>query len=295
MFRSIYEDIQNTFRSGNMIHRIILINVGIWIAINLLYVFTAHSGVGSLYHEVLRNTALASEISTAIKKPWTLLTHMFLHKGFWHILWNMLLLLWFGRIVGDLIGDKKILPLYLYGGLFGALIYMLAINNGLAQGASAAVMAVVVAAAVVAPDYIMRLILIGDIKIKYIALVIVFLDVIGTAGNVNTGGHYAHLGGAAFGWIYISLMRQGLDLSVSFNSLYEKILEFFNKFRSPQKSHLKVRYKANQKQDRKPNRRSDDLSFQDRLDRILDKIKQEGYDNLTDDEKEFLYQASKKE
>lgn len=299
MVTSIIDDIKSTFRYGDMVSKLIIINVAVFVIINLIRVFTHHSGGDdSLYSMLINYLAIPAEFSELMWKPWTLFTHMFLHEGFWHIVWNMLLLFWFGRIVGDFLNDNRVLPLYIMGGLFGGLAYMLTIHGGFALGASAAVMAFVVAAAVISPDYIFHLILIGPVRIKYIAMAIVFMDIVGTAGNVNTGGHFAHLGGAVFGGLFVYMLRNGFDLSnvVTFTNDSGKT-KAKAKRTSKKKSPLTVFHKAEKfSGDATPDHRQDnEYSFQDKLDKILEKIKKEGYENLSPEEKEFLYQASKKE
>jgi len=287
-----------------MVNKLLIANLAVFVIMILFKVFM--QPFEGVYDAILRNLQISSDPLKAIFKPWTFITHMFLHVGVWHIVWNMILLYWFGKIVGDLIGDNKILPIYIYGGLVGGLIFILYANLtgigglGFAHGASAAVMAMVMVAALVAPDYNMRLILLGDIKIKYIALAMIILDLAGTAGNVNTGGHFAHLGGVFFGWFFVYSLRAGNDLSIGFNNVIAKGKGLFEpKKEIAPKSPLKVKYKAKNfasnvrsKGSRKSD--NDNLPFQEKLDAILEKIKAKGYDNLSDEEKEFLFQASKK-
>ena len=216
----------------------------------------------------------------------------------------MLIFFWFGRIVGDLIGDQKIWPLYLLGGLAAAAAFfgwsMLSGTSHYALGASGSVMAFVVAAAFLAPDYNMRLILIGNVKLKYIAFVILLLDLIGLANNINTGGHVAHLGGAFMGYVFVTSLRQGKDLSEGVNRFFDRLISLVsvnrNKPQSP-KTKKKARIiqmtgskKGKPKSDNIPND-----SFQARLDEILDKISRHGYDSLTEEEEDFLKNASKQD
>ena len=228
MFDSILEDIKYQFRSGNMLTKIILVNVFVFVVVRLIIAFTGHINLGQSIeaHPLLDWLALSSDPISIFKKPWTLITHMFLHVGFWHILWNMLLLYYFARIIGDLLGDARVLPLYFMGGLAGVVVYLLSDHllpigtDGLSQamGASAAVMAFIFAAATLSPDYTMRLILIGNVKIKYIAAFVLFFDLISTTGS-NSGGHFGHLGGAMLGAFFTYQLRQGFDITESFQSL----------------------------------------------------------------------------
>jgi len=304
MLQSIKDDIKRTFQSGNMVNKLLVANLAVFVIMILLKVFM--QPFEGVYEAVLRNLQISSDPVKALIKPWTFISHMFLHVGVWHLVWNMILLYWFGKIVGDLIGDSKVLPIYIYGGLVGGLVFIIYANlvgiggAGFAHGASAAVMAMVMVAALVAPDYNIRLLLIGNVKIKYVALAMIILDLAGTAGDANTGGHFAHLGGVAFGYFFVYSMRSGNDLSVGFNNLIAKGKSLFEpKQELAPKRPLKVKYKAKNFASnvrRKGNQKSDnaDLPFQEKLDSILEKIKAKGYDNLSDEEKEFLFQASKK-
>jgi len=307
MFSSIWEDLKREFGKGNMVTRLIIINVSVFVAVVLLKViFRVSTGFGdmSAYDEVVRFFMISSSLWHDVTHPWVFLTSIFLHEGFWHILWNMLFLYWFGRIVGDLIGNRHILPLYLLGGLAGGIAFILSVKllgfggGGVhyALGASGAVMAIVVASAVVSPDFTMNLLLIGPVKLKYVVGVLVLLDVLAIGNDINTGGSFAHIGGALFGWLFVTQLRQGRDFGEPVNKLVGSIGKFFGQLRDGSKSSKgpRVVYRNKDKEGRRApsDKRSED--HQERLDAILEKIKKNGYDNLTSDEKEFLFNASKK-
>ncbi len=312
MLGSIWEDVKREFSYGNMVTRIIIINIAVFVLLNLTWVILriAHGwDTPPIYTSIQRFFMMSSDWWHNLTHPWVIITHMFLHKGFWHILWNMLFMYWFGRIVGDFIGNQRILPIYLLGGLVGAVFFFASANllpiygNGTsyALGASAAVMAIVAAAGAIAPDYIIRLLFLGDIKLKYIVGALILLDLIGFAGDINTGGHIAHLGGALFGFLFVRQLREGKDWSQPVNDLIDRIRQFFNSLHSPTPAARKgprVVYRNTSKKprSRKGNAVSDneDLSHQEKLDAILDKIKRSGYDSLSEAEKEFLFNASKK-
>lgn len=316
MFQSILEDVKREFSYGNMVTRIIIINVAIYLFVNITYLtlffIYGHDplALASVYGKFLHFFCISSGLTHNLTHPWALITHMFLHDGFWHILWNMLVLYWFGRIVGDFIGNRRILPLYIMGGLAGAVAYFISVNflpvGAYALGASAAVMAIVVAAGVISPDYIMRLLLIGDVKLKYIVAVMVLLNLFLIPKGGNTGGYIAHLGGAGFGWLFVWQLRQGKDWSIPVNNILDKIASFFQGLTNGnvlEKSRRKPRvvYKNTERQGRSRNERgsarSDSAtshSYQEQLDTILDKIKKSGYESLSEEEKEFLFNASKK-
>ena len=301
MLKSIIDEIQKSFRTGNMITRLIIINLSLYFVFALVEAFTP---AGSTFFIRFRDFfTLPGNPLQLLFKPWTLITHMFIHSGFFHVGWNMLFLYWFGRITGDLLGDRRILPLYFAGGFAGALAYILSFQiipgiGSQAMGASAAVMAIVVAAGAVAPDYIIRLILIGDVKLKFIVLFVILIDIIGAAGNTNSGGHIAHLGGAVLGFIFVRQLQQGVDflhpLEKWINNIFDFLAGRTSSVKMP-RSPLKVKYKASVGRKRTGGQGDHDLSFQEKLDHILDKIKAHGYESLTEEEKEFLFQASKKQ
>ena len=300
MFESIWKDVKYQVQTGNMVTRLVIINLAVFVAVNLVWagcnVFGGDAITSGIYYEVFKKwISLSSSPLYTFTHIWVVITHMFVHEGFFHVLFNMLFLYWFGNIMGDLIGDKKILPLYLLGGLAGALAYMLAAQfmavGGIAMGASAAVMAIVIASAMVAPDYSMRLLFIGDVKLKWIAAAVVLIDLVQATGNSNAGGHVAHLGGAVMGYLFISNLNAGRDLSIPINNFIDKIKGFFGEKK------LTVAYKNKNplKRNQRAHAVSDDrLSDQDRLDAILDKIKLKGYDSLNAAEKKFLAEVSKK-
>lgn len=316
MFTSIWEDLKREFDNGNMVTRLIMANVAVFIFVTVVWiVMRIFSGWSDapFYMSFIRFFEISSDWWHNLTHPWVIFTHMFLHTGFWHILWNMLFLYWFGRIVGDFIGNQRVLPLYLLGGLVGGVTYFITYNllpygagTSYALGASAAVNAFVVAAATISPDYIMRLLLLGNVKLKYIAAALIFIDLVGMAGNINTGGHFAHLGGAFFGWLFVHQLRQGNDMAEPVNEWLRKASDFFatlkNKVQGNHRPRPKVVYKNKEKTRRsnygsnKGGHRRDaskHLSHQEQLDSILDKIKKSGYDSLSQEEKEFLFNASK--
>ncbi len=310
MFESIWEDVKSQFRSGNMVTRIILVNVAFLVGV-LLLKLVLNLTVETLpdttpYHEyVAPFLELSSSFFTTLTRPWVLFTHMFIHyEIFFHFIINMLLLYWFGRIVGDLIGDHKILPIYLLSGLASAFLLMLVANLNTpftigtsAIGASGAVSGIIIAAAATSPDYYMRLFIIGDVRLKYIALAAIILQLSNLAANSNAGGTFGHIGGLIMGYIFIVQLRKGNDLSIPVNRILDKIKNFFTKDerRKPTVAYRNPKLKKQQRQAKtnvKGNNVSD-LSHEQKLDAILDKIKSKGMESLSEEEKEFLLNASK--
>lgn len=284
MFSSIVQDIKYQMRFGNNISKLILLNIAVFLLVLLIRVFTSYSS--DTYQNILSYLALPGGSTTDLFfKPWTLVSHMFLHEGLWHLGWNMLILYWFGRIVGDLIGDTRIFSIYFLGGLSGAVFFLIFSwsygGYSIALGASAAVMAFVVAAGFLAPEYKLHLILIGEVRMKYVVLAMIMMDVVLLAENNNSGGRIAHLGGACFGAIYVYLLRNGIDLKLYTKKSSAGVKSY------KKKSSLKLVYKTNKDTKRELSVR------QEKVDEILEKISREGFESLTDEEKEYLYLASK--
>lgn len=291
MLDSIISDIKHNYRSGHMITRLIMINIAVYMFLAIFNAFapTAYATFSNYIY-------LPSDFWHLLTRPWTWLTHMFSHVGLWHVAFNMLILYWFGTIMGDLLGDRRVLPLYLLGGLAGGVAYVMAANlfsgvfGGTAHGASAAVLCIVAAAAMTAPDYQIRLLFLGNVKLKWIALAYIFFNILSTQSNVNTGGAYGHLGGLAMGLFYVYMLRQGTDLT----QFIQNIISRIQGDAPAPKSKLKVSHKAKTVA-KKPKPRKVNNDLQSEVDRILEKIKKQGYDSLTDAEKETLFTASKKD
>jgi len=292
---SIWNDIGKTFKTGSSLTRLIYLNVAVFLLIS----------VGSIIGYLLNNQALSlkilnlfsvpSSVKAFILRPWTLITYMFTHKDLLHILFNMLWLYWFGTIFLEYLDQKKLVSVYLLGGIAGAIVYIISFNifpafdqvvsESVAIGASASVLAVVVAIAVYVPDYSVNLFLLGRIKIKWVALVIFILTSV-MDFSVNSGGKLAHIGGAGFGYLYTANLRRGLDLGKGLN----KVIDFFATLFKPRKK-MRVTYK----------KRTTDYEFnkaradhQEQINRILEKISKGGYDSLTKEEKDMLFSESQK-
>ncbi|MDP6909720.1 MAG: rhomboid family intramembrane serine protease, partial [Flavobacteriales bacterium] len=222
---ALWDDIKFQFKTGNILMQLIYINGGVFLGmmvLRLLFYLTSNADTFSLISYYL---TIPSSFKLLLLRPWTVLTHMFLHNGFLHILFNMVWLYFGGTIFLQFLDSKKLLSTYILGGLSGAVFFIMSMNLfpvfsenapfAVAQGASAAVLAIVVAAATTVPNFVVRLVLLGPVKLKYIALVSVLLDIIFIPDG-NAGGHFGHLGGAFFGFIFASQLKRGNDLTVDF-------------------------------------------------------------------------------
>ncbi len=273
----------------------IAINVAVFLACAIadvfLYLFQSQASVAGFASEWLSMPAAFPNI---IKQPWGIVTYMFVHSGFFHLLFNMLGLYWFGSLVIEYLNAQRLTFLYFGGGIAGALLYVImynvfpvfaiSLNASYAVGASAAVMAVVAASATLLPTYTFSLILIGPVQIRFLAIIYFIIDIIGIRGP-NSGGHIAHIGGAILGFVFVKALQNGNDMS--------RVLTVFSKISLPKPTvpKLKVSVNAENKNIKNSRPAKSDVNQAD-VDAILDKISEKGYSNLTKEEKDILFKAS---
>jgi len=291
---SIVDEIKASFKKGSSLTKLIYINLAVFLAVKLTGVFIDLFQLNPGFYPVswLSVTANFSEL---IFRPWGLFTYMFVHEGFIHILFNLLWLYWFGQIFLNYFSNKKLVSLYILGGLAGAILYIIAFNifpiynpSIPMIGASAAVIAIVVAISFYIPDHLIYLMFIGPVKLKYIALASILIDLLSITSS-NAGGHIAHLGGALFGYIYITQIKRGRNITKGFDRFMDKIFSLFKP-----RPKIKVSYKNNSNySDMDMQYNQSKAEKQKEIDRILDKIAQSGYDSLTKSEKEMLFKNSK--
>lgn len=296
----IFDDLRRTFRQGNIVVRLIFINVAVFVLCTLLSVLLGLFTIDTT--ELLRNLYLPADLLQLLRRPWTLITYMFMHAGIWHLLGNMLWLYWFGRLFLYFFSSKHLRGLYIVGGLFGGLLYIVAYNtlpifeghlySATLVGASASVLAIAIATAVREPEYQINLMFIGSVRLKYFALFIVLFDILYVGSN-NAGGHIAHLGGALAGWWFATGISKGYDITRWANVCMDAIAGLFSKReRKPRKPKMKVHTTNARTADYEYNARKKAQS--DEVDRILDKLKQSGYSSLSEEEKRRLFEASKR-
>lgn len=292
------EELKRQWRSGGMVIRLILINAGVFVALHLINLpFWALRQQGPDLIGWLWST---SNLGALLHRPWTVATYMFTHWGFGHIFFNLLLLWFMGRLFEDLLGGKRLLGNYLLGGLSGFLFYLIGYNllpvfEGQAAtstilGASASVMAVLVGIAAYRPDYEVQLLLFGTVRLKWIALVLVVIDLVSVQEGQNSGGHLAHLGGAFYGYLASMQLRKGNDWSLAFVRRLERILGLLRPKRGP-RMRVEKSFAGQRVSDAAFNKGKQDQ--QARIDAILDKISRSGYESLSKEEKDFLFKAGK--
>lgn len=297
---TIITDLRDTFRRGSIYIQLIYINVAVFVAITLagvmLQLFNAETAGGLfLWLE------LPASPARFLMQPWSLLTYMFMHGGLLHILFNMLWLYWFGALFLNVFSAKHLRGLYILGGICGGILYMAAYNvfpyfrpyidNSFMVGASASVLAIVAAAAYREPNYPIRLFLLGTLRLKYLALIVIGMDLLFITSD-NAGGHIAHLGGALAGLFFAAQLGKGRDLTAWINRALDGMTALVH--RKPRKPKMKVRYGTGgtRQQDYDYNARKKAQS--DEIDRILDKLRKTGYEGLSDEEKKSLFDASKR-
>lgn len=283
---NILEDLKIQYKTGGIVQKLIFWNIGLYV-LSLLF-FYNFSFENFDFPSWL---ALYSNIDAFVYSPWTLFSYMFLHAGFLHLLFNMMVLHFSGRLFETYFTQKQLFGLYILGGIFSGIVFLVSFllvgKSSVLVGASGSIMAVLIATATYAPYLQIRLMLIGIVKLWHVAFVIVVLDLVQLPLE-NSGGHLAHLAGALFGFLFIKILNLGVDLSKPISN----IQEFFENASKPKK---KTTFKKVHKNTVKPNYSStvntEKSMNQKKIDDILDKISKSGYDSLSKEEKEFLFKA----
>lgn len=291
-------ELKNNFRRGNISLQLIYINVGIFVVTTLISVFLMLFNWDATFW--LQYLELPAWLPLFLKQPWSLVTYMFLHAGALHLLFNMLWLYWFGQLFLSLYSSRHFRGLYILGGLCGGLLYMLAYNvfpyfsnylyGSFLLGASASVLAIVVATAVRSPEYRVNFMFVGAVRLKYVALFVVLTDLLFVTSG-NGGGHIAHLGGALAGWWFARSLQKGTDITGWINKVFDAMSGGIKLKRPAKKPKMKVE-KGGRTADYDFNARKKQQS--EEIDRILDKLKKSGYSSLTTEEKKRLFDASKR-
>ena len=281
------------FKENPVLKWLLIVNVGIWIMVAFanLFLWLYKSPSTNLLVTWLSVPADWAEL---IRKPWTVITYMFLHERFWHLFFNVWMLWFGGMIFTRFLSQKQLALTYGLGGLFGALFFVLAYNlfpafeetkyTAVVMGASASVLAILVAAATCKPDYGLNLLFFGQLKFKWVAIAFVVIDLLSISAE-NPGGHIAHLGGALFGFVYGLILRKSLGEPSEPKRKkrkpkmeYTPYEEIHDEPQVPRSDEEYNHQKAEKERD---------------VDAILDKIAKDGYASLTPEEKEFLFKNSR--
>ncbi len=306
----IMEELKRRYREGSVLMRLIYVNVAVFLAVHivslLFFLFTGKEHIGSYF--ALRRFGSTAELSSLATRPWSVISHMFLHLGIWHIFFNMLVFYFAGTIFLQYLGQKRMLALYFLGGIGGFFLFLLSYNifpafqdevSSDILGASAAVMAIFIGIATYKPNFEVQLLFIPiPIQLKWIAGIYVLIDFLSIQGP-NSGGHIAHLGGALIGFLTINRIKQGnTDLLMRFQRFLTDIPEALG-FGSKPKMKVKYRSKKAKSGTERARYMTDEQynaskkAEQEEIDKILDKISKSGYESLTKKEKETLFRASK--
>jgi len=292
--------LKQIFFSPTILSRLILINTIIYLIVNIIGLFALLFNLtdSMSLNPLSRFLALPADLSNLVSKPWTIFTYMFLQEGFFHLLFNVIMLYFGGMIFQEYLSQKKLLWTYIIGGVFGGLFFILAFNifpaftsisdGAIAMGASASVLAIIITISTYVPDYTVRLFLFGELKLKYLAIAFIVIDLLSIQAG-NPGGHIAHLGGALWGFFYAFSLKKGND-----------VYKVFYKFQLPKFTWNKKETKFDNSRS-KSGRPLSDIEYnktraatQEEIDHILDKISKSGYSSLSSKEKELLFKTSNK-
>lgn len=282
---SIINNIQTRYKNATIVEKLIYINITVFALTLLTTVFS--NLFESPVNIIILWFSLNSEFNFFITKPWTIISYGFLHADFIHILFNLIVLYYFGNLFIQYFTQKQLLTFYLLGTFFGGLVFLLSYSyfplfanqQVPLVGASAGISAIIVGIATYMPNYQLKLRLIGFVKLWHLAAIYIALDVLQLAGD-NAGGHFAHIGGAIFGFLYVN------QASNTETKIWNKIATIFSVKKKP----LKTVYKSKKTTVKK---QTNTTYKQQKINAILDKISKSGYDTLSQDEKDFLFKQGK--
>ena len=293
----IKEEIHNSFKEGTTLTKLIYINLGVFLVVGLIASILTLFKVDPGWTRLLM---LPADFQALLNTPWTIISYMFSHTGFIHLLFNVLMLFWFGKFFMELFSQRDLVGLYLIAGVAGGIFYLLAyhtfpffeekIAGSYLLGASASVLGIIVAVAVTAPNYPvrflpLRFLFMGEIRLKWIAVGGVIISLLNVASS-NAGGEIAHLGGAFAGYVFAVTYKKGINITTWVNTLLDVLVDLFRK-----KPELKVTHRrpmTDQEYNLKKKQENDNI------DRILEKIKKGGYESLSKEEKQELFRVSQK-
>ncbi|GAB2554316.1 rhomboid family intramembrane serine protease [Spirosoma aerophilum] len=304
----LFDDFRSEFnKPNNTLVQLILVNVVVFLVLLLTKVSLTMAENTGLYTYIGSQLMIPGNINAFLHKPWTLFTYFFTHEEIFHILYNMLFLYWFGRLIDEYLGNRRLMGLYIMGGIAGGLLFLAMYNlvpyfqnqadSRPMLGASAAAFSVAVGAATLLPNYTFHLLFFGPVRIKYIVFFFIILSVAQSAGS-NAGGHLAHLGGALMGFAYVKLLQNGTDLG---RPIYW-LADGWSNLLKP-KPAIKVSYRQRSNASAQTSAyvasagassASASTPDQDEVDNILDKISRSGYESLTREEKQKLFRASQR-
>ncbi len=288
---NIFTNIKSIFKNGDVTTRLIFVNVALFIVIGLLSIFLKLLGSNAISISFL--FSVPSDAQLLILHFWTPITYMFYHEAFLHVFFNMLMLFWFGRFFLLYFSQKQLLSLYFFGGIMGALFFVLGYNflpfytsdKGILMGASASIMAILTATAFRAPNMEIQLILIGRVKLMWIAIIMVLISVFGLT-STNGGGELSHLGGAFGGYLFVFFQNKNKNILAPIDAIISFFVMLFRP--KPKKKTFKNVYHSQKLSPEEYNQKK--AQDEKDVDIILDKIKKSGYESLTSEEKQKLFE-----
>ncbi len=296
----IIDEMRRGFSRSTMLMKLVWINIAVFVLLRITAIVCMFAGTPGFLEEVMRQVQLPSHLSTLVTRPWTVITYMFSQYDVLHILFNLLWFYWFGTLFRMVSTPRQMLALYIYGGLGGAVMFLLAYNliptfaytHGWLIGSSASVIAIVTATAILMPDFRMHLLFIGSVSLKWIAIATIGLVLIGVTGS-NAGGEFAHIGGVIVGAWYGLMMKRGQDITRPLNRLFDMFVNGWHSITSIRLRNKtpKSSYKYQSSSASSPSIDDDDRA---QLDEILDKIKKSGYAALTPEERKRLFDVSRR-
>lgn len=300
------------FMRSTMLMKLIWINIAVFVLLRVIAIVSMMGGTPGFLTQVMHEVQLPSSLPLLASRPWTVVTYMFAQYDVLHILFNMLWFYWFGILFQMVSTSKQMLALYIYGGLGGAIVFLLAYNflpafsfaNGWLIGSSASVMSIVTATAILMPDMKMNLLFIGDVSLKWIAIATIGLVLIGVTGS-NAGGEFAHIGGILVGLWYGLSMKRGVDITKPLNTVFDSVVNSWHslasiKFRK-KRATTTEKYHYNSSNSSTSSSASQGTSSpamekedREELDAILDKIKKSGYAALSSEERDRLFNVTRR-
>ncbi|MDE5666447.1 MAG: rhomboid family intramembrane serine protease [Duncaniella sp.] len=309
------KQMRRSFDGSTMLMKIIWINIGIFILLRVSAIVCMFAGRPDFINIIMSYIQLPSDPATLVTRPWTIATYMFAQYDVLHILFNLLWLYWFGTLFMMVATQRQLFALYILGGLGGAFLFLVcyaimpvfAFHSAMLIGSSASVIAIVTATAILMPDFRMHLLFIGSISLKWIAIATIALVLIGVTGN-NAGGEIAHIGGVLTGAIYALRLKRGHDITDPFNRTFDRMANLWNRFAStvwgsfsskaknsaPNQASGRRQYQADTTPPPYGKTPTCDDNDREVLDAILDKIKKSGYSALTPQERQRLFDVSRK-
>lgn len=292
---NIWQEIKESYRHGSNVTKLIYINISVFIIVRFIDVICKLFKIEGF--DFMPYLEMPASTELFFSRPWTIISYMFLHFDFIHLLFNVLYLYWFGKFFLLFHNEKQLVGIYLLGGIAGGLFYITAFNffpyfdgfkdNSFLLGASASALAITVASAVTSPNFEIKLVFIGSVKLKYLALVMILIDLLSVT-SFNNGGHIAHLGGASIGFLFAYLMQKGIDITSFINKFIGFMFDLFKKKPKMKVTHQSAKVMTDIEYNKKKKEESE------KIDIILDKIKKSGYDSLSADEKKALFNQSQK-